>query len=307
MDRRRLTNIVIGLVFVTGLAVLLYPLVADLWNSWREEQLISSYDATTAVEAASDDALVAGKTVDEWVDLATAYNATLKGKGIPDAFAIHSAQESSEYLGQLAYRDDDMMGYIQIPKIGQSLPIYHGTSDAVLAKGVGHLQGSALPVGGASTHCVLSAHRGLPSASLFTDLDKLETGDHFYLHVLDRVLAYEVDQVQVVEPDQTQSLDVTEGEDLVTLVTCTPYGVNTQRLLVRGRRVVYDADVAGAEVAAGPTWSIFTQYWVWVLAGLLLVALFVMTLLRGEKRREQNRVRAARHMARPAGGRRGHE
>lgn len=307
MNRHRLTNIVIGLVFVTGLAVLLYPLVADLWNSWREEQLISSYDATTVVEASGENATIAGKSAEEWIASATAYNATLEGRGIPDAFAIHSAQESAEYLGQLAYRDDDMMGYIQIPKIGQSLPIYHGTSDAVLAKGVGHLQGSALPVGGASTHCVLSAHRGLPSASLFTDLDKLEIGDHFYLHVLDKILAYEVDQVEVVEPDQTQSLDVTQGEDLVTLVTCTPYGVNTQRLLVRGHRVAYDTDVAETEVAAGPAWSIFTQYWVWVVAGLLLVALFVVTLLRGEKRRDRSRARVARHMARPAGGRRGHE
>lgn len=307
MNRRRLTNIAIGLVFVTGLAVLLYALVADLWNSWREEQLIGNYDTTTAVEASDDGAMIAGKTAEEWIEAATAYNATLEGKGIPDAFAIHSVQESSEYLSQLAYRDDDMMGYIQIPKIGQSLPIYHGTSDAVLAKGVGHLQGSALPVGGTSTHCVLSAHRGLPSASLFTDLDKLEIGDHFYLHVLGQVLAYEVDQVEVVEPDQTQSLDVSAGEDLVTLVTCTPYGVNTQRLLVRGHRVAYDAQTAQDEVEAGPAWSIFTQYWVWVVLGLLLVTVFVATLLRSEKRYGRSRAHAARHMARPVDGRRGHE
>lgn len=162
MRRRRLTNVVLVLVFVTGLAVLLYPMVADLWNSWREAQLIQDYEATTSQEASQDEALIAGKTAEQWIADATAYNATLPGKGIPDAFAEHTPAESAEYLGQLAYRDDDMMGYIQIPKMGQTLPIYHGTSDAALAKGVGHLQGSALPVGGASTHCVLSAHRGCP-------------------------------------------------------------------------------------------------------------------------------------------------
>ncbi len=301
MGRRRLTNVVLALVFVTGLAVLLYPMVADLWNSWREARLIQNYDATTSQEASQDEALIAGKTAEQWIADATAYNATLPGKGIPDAFAEHTPAESAEYLGQLAYRDDDMMGYIQIPKMGQTLPIYHGTSDAALAKGVGHLQGSALPVGGTSTHCVLSAHRGLPSASLFTDLDKLELGDHFYLHVLDRVLAYEVDQIDVVDPDQTESLDVAEGEDLVTLVTCTPYGVNTQRLLVRGHRVAYDEQVAAAEVAEGPAWSIFTQYWLWVVAGLAVVAGFVAVLVLRDRQRGR---RSARHMAPSAGRRR---
>lgn len=281
MNRRRLINVIAGLVFATGLVVLLYPLVSDAWNSWRQARLVSEYDERVAATSATDNGAAEN---DAWFAKADAYNAALSGKGIPDAFAVHSEEGSADYLSQLAFRSDGMMGYIQIPKIGQSLPIYHGTSEESLARGVGHLQGSALPVGGESTHCVLSAHRGLPSASLFTDLDKLQEGDHFYLHVLDRTLAYEVDQILVVDPDQTESLEAVEGQDLVTLVTCTPYGVNTQRLLVRGHRVSYDEGVENAELAAGPAWSIFTQYWLWVAGGLLLVALFVLWCWRRSRR-----------------------
>lgn len=296
MNRRRITNIAAALVFAAGLAILLYPLVADLWNSWRQARLVSSYDEQVAAASSISDGAPANE---EWFAKADAYNATLPGKGIPDAFAEHTASESADYLAQLAFRDDGMMGYIQIPRIGQTLPIYHGTSDASLARGVGHLQGSALPVGGASTHCVLSAHRGLPSASLFTDLDKLEVGDHFYLSVLGRKLAYEVDQVLVVDPDQTASLEVEQGEDLVTLVTCTPYGVNTQRLLVRGHRVDFSEQTLAAEEAAGPAWSVFTQYWLWVAAGLAVVAAFVAVLLR----RRPASPAHPRHLRRPGGRR----
>lgn len=301
MDRRRATSIVAALVFAAGLAILLYPFVADCWNSWRQAQLVSGYDEQVAADSADSGDGDDSVSAEEWFARADAYNATLPGKGIPDAFASHTSAESTGYLSQLAFRDDGMMGYIQIPRIGQTLPIYHGTSDAALAKGVGHLQGSALPVGGSSTHCVLSAHRGLPSASLFTDLDKLEIGDHFYLHVLGRTLAYEVDQVLVVDPDQTASLEVEQGEDLVTLVTCTPYGVNTQRLLVRGHRVDYDAAVEQAEVAAGPAWSVFTQYWLWVVGGLAVVAAFVAVLAR-RRRREDGRALARRRRGGPERG-----
>lgn len=297
MDRRRATSIAAALVFAAGLAILLYPLVADCWNNWRQAQLVSSYDEQMAGADSSGSGDDSGSVgAEEWFARADAYNATLPGKGIPDAFASHSAAESTDYLSQLAFREDGMMGYIQIPRIGQTLPTYHGTSEAALAKGVGHLQGSALPVGGESTHCVLSAHRGLPSASLFTDLDKLAVGDHFYLHVLGRTLAYEVDQVLVVDPDQTLSLEVERGEDLVTLVTCTPYGVNTRRLLVRGHRVEYDAAVEQAEVAAGPAWSVFTQHWVWVVGGLAAVAAFVAVLAR-RRRKQDGRALARRRRA----------
>ena len=151
-------------------------------------------------------------------------------------------------MSLLSQSSNGVMGFIKIPKINVSLPIYHTTEKSVLEKGVGHLRGSALPVGGRGTHCVLSAHRGLPSAALFTDLDLLSEGDRFFIYVLDRALAYEVDQILEVEPDETESLDVSEDGDFVTLVTCTPYGVNSHRLLVRGHRVEYtESDVAEAK------------------------------------------------------------
>lgn len=282
MNRKRLTDLAFGLVFLAGLCLLLYPLVSDLWNGWRHDQLVSSYDADVAEVSQEDNSA--------WFDAANAYNKTLEGKGVPDAFALVTSSESAAYQAQLAFREDGMMGYLEIPRMGQTLPIYHGTSEATLARGVGHLEGSALPVGGASTHCVLSAHRGLPSASLFTDLDKLQLGDHFYIHVLDRTLAYEVDQILTVEPDDTSSLDVEEGADLVTLVTCTPYGVNTHRLLVRGHHVDYVPEVAAAEAPAA---SLATNYLLWALVGLAVVACFVAVLLR----RERARKRGGRHAA----------
>lgn len=285
MNRKRLTNLAFGLVFLAGLCLLLYPLASDLWNGWRHDRLVGSYDADVAEVSQEDNSA--------WFDAANAYNKTLEGKGVPDAFALVTSSESAAYQAQLAFREDGMMGYLEIPRMGQTLPIYHGTSEATLARGVGHLEGSALPVGGASTHCVLSAHRGLPSASLFTDLDKLQLGDHFYIHVLDRTLAYEVDQILTVEPDDTSSLDVEEGADLVTLVTCTPYGVNTHRLLVRGHRVDYVPEAAAAEAPAA---SLATNYLLWVLVGLAVVAGFVAVLLRRERRGSAPK-RGGRHAA----------
>ena len=174
---------------------------------------------------------------------------------------------------------DEIMGIVEIPKIDVELPIYHTTDEEVLEKAAGHLEGSSLPIGGESTHAVISAHRGLPSATLFTDLDQLEEGDHFLLHILDDTLCYEVDQINVVDPDETELLSVVEGEDLVTLLTCTPYGVNTQRLLVRGHRVPYEPE----EVADEASHSLFgnslhTNYILWVVVGLGLTGAFVAVL-----------------------------
>ena len=287
MDRRKIQNLAFGLVFLAGLCLLLYPLVSDAWNGWRHDRLVADYDADVAEVSQEDNS--------RWFDAAEAYNRTLVGKGVPDAFALVAPEESAAYEAQLAFRDDGMMGYLEVPCIGQTLPIYHGTSEATLARGVGHLVGSALPVGGASTHCVLSAHRGLPSAALFTDLDKLALGDRFYVHVLGRTLAYEVDQVLTVEPDDTASLDVEPGADLVTLVTCTPYGVNTQRLLVRGHRVDYVAGEQGAQV---PTASLATNYLLWVVVGLVAVAAFVAVArhrVRRTSRRQDARHSGGRH------------
>ena len=217
------------LIFLIGLLVLLYPMFSNLWNEHRSAELIADYR-----EAVSQ---VSREDYSKWFEMADEYNETLEGKEVPDAFAFISEEEDEEYLSQLAFRDDGVMGYIEIPKISVSLPIYHTTSEEVLQKGAGHLQGSALPVGGLGTHCVISAHRGLPSAALFTDLDMLQEGDHFYIHVLGETLAYEVDQILVVNPDEVSALTPEKEGDYVTLLTCTPYGVNTQRLLVRGHRV----------------------------------------------------------------------
>ena len=185
-----------------------------------------------------------------------------------------------------------MMGFVEVPKINIKIPIYHTTDEEVLEQAAGHLEGSSLPVGGENTHAVISAHRGLPSASLFTDLDKLEEGDHFLLYILDDVLCYEVDQILVVEPDETESLAVQEGQDLVTLLTCTPYGVNSHRLLVRGHRVPYEPEVIEDEnqiPLAGV--SLHTNYLLWVLVGLAVTAGFVAFLyLMDRKRRKASQT-----------------
>lgn len=258
----------IALVFVAGLCLLLYPWFANAWNERRAADLIGNYGEQVQRQASEQDYSAVFAAAD-------AYNETLVDRGIPDAFAIQTPSDQQNYASQLNVGNDGMMGYISIPRISVNLPIFHGTGSDVLEKGAGHLEGSALPVGGPSTHCVISAHRGLPSAAMFTDLDQLSVGDHFYLTVLDRRLAYEVDGVEEVEPDETRSLAVEEGQDLVTLVTCTPYGVNTHRLLVHGHRVPYDEATEQAE-ASDATSSIFTRYGLWVAGGLLVVALFAL-------------------------------
>ena len=268
--KKLLGRLLLALLFLAGLALLLYPMISDLWNQRRSDQLIRGYTQQ----------FIQGPQRDytEWFQRADAYNAALAGKGVPDAFAVISPEEDADYLSQLSLSADGVMAYIRIPRISVSLPIFHGTSAEVLEKGVGHLQGSALPVGGEDTHCVLSAHRGLPSAALFTDLDMLQPGDHFYIYVLDRVLAYEVDQILTVDPDHTRDLDVIPGQDLVTLVTCTPYGVNTHRLLVRGHRVEY---VRQAEEDEGQNTvsSVHTRYGLWVAVGLAATAAIILLLL----------------------------
>lgn len=218
----------LGLLFLVGLSVLLYPLISSEWNRHRSDAMIDSYTQTVSQAPAEDRSA--------WIDSARQYNAALEGKHFPDAFANITREESAAYLAQLAFDDNGAMAYISIPRIDVSLPVYHGTSPEALAKGAGHLEGSALPVGGAGTHCVISAHRGLPSATLFTDLDQLAAGDCFYLHALGETLAYAVDSVAVVEPTEVSNLLPDAGGDYVTLLTCTPYGVNTQRLLWRGQR-----------------------------------------------------------------------
>ena len=221
-----ITTIVLVLILLVGLSLLLYPSVSDYWNSFHSSRAISAY--------AEDVANLDEAQYEEMWSAARAYNRALAERSTN--FALSDAQKE-EYEKLLDISGVGIMGYLEIPELNMSLPIYHGTEESVLQIAAGHLEWSSLPVGGESSHCVISGHRGLPSAKLFTDLDKLQEGDVFVLRVLDEVLTYEVDQIRVVEPSQVSDLEIVEGSDLCTLVTCTPYGINTHRLLVRGHRI----------------------------------------------------------------------
>ena len=226
-----LTNFLLVLVLLAGLSLLLYPTVADLWNSMHQSRAIATY---TESMAELDDSLYQAA-----LEEARAYNESL----LTDRMRYYPDEAAMErYNAVLDVTGSGVMGYIEIPKISVMLPMYHGTSDGVLQVAVGHVVGSSLPVGGESTHCILSGHRGLPSATLFTNLDRMEIGDTFMLHVLNETLTYEVDEILVVEPEEITALQIEEGADLCTLVTCTPYGVNSHRLLVRGRRIETEED-----------------------------------------------------------------
>lgn len=220
------TTLLLILVLLAGLSLLLYPSVSDYWNSFHQTRAIATY--------AEEVANLNQDQYDEIWAAAESYNVSLTNR--VNAYLLSDAQKE-EYQQLLNVSGLGVMGYIEIPSIDCSLPIYHGTEESVLQIAVGHLEWSSLPVGGESTHCVLSGHRGLPSAKLFTNLDKLQTGDIFMLRVLDNVLTYEVDQILIVEPQETGALRIKEGKDYCTLVTCTPYGINTHRLLVRGHRI----------------------------------------------------------------------
>ena len=224
MKKNRSTIILI-LIFLVGLSVMLYPTVSDYVNQRHQSRALASYDET--VNEMSDADYTA------YFEAADAYNQRLAAT--PNSF--FTPEQVSGYDETLDVSGTGIMGYITIPKIGVELPVYHGTSDGVLQVAAGHLEGSSLPVGGAGTHAVISAHRGLPSAKLFTNLDELEAGDTFTITVLDRVLTYEVDRISIVLPTETDLLQPVEGQDYVTLMTCTPYGINSHRLLVRGHRV----------------------------------------------------------------------
>lgn len=279
--KKKSTTIIICIIFLAGLSLLLYPFVANQWNNYRQKQLISNYESVVADKEA------AGKIdYEAEMEKAAAYNNALLPSILPDSFAVAEATEEEDevYMSCLNIAEDGMMGRVEIPKIKENLPIYHTTEDSVLQKAVGHLEGSSLPVGGESTHSVISAHRGLPSASLFTDLDKLEEGDHFLIHVLDEILCYEVDKISVVEPKETDGLAVEEGEDLMTLLTCTPYGVNTERLLVRGHRVPYVEEEVADEAPPLGIFSLHTNYLFWVIVGLAVTGIVIFVLYRREKK-----------------------
>ena len=237
--KNRKSTIVLLLVFLIGLSLLLYPTASDWWNSFHQSHAIASYaEAVAEMDDVSYE--------QAWAQ-AQAYNETLRSN---NRRYQPTEEETEQYENLLNISGNGIMGYIEIPAIGVSLLIYHGTEDTVLQIAIGHIEGSSLPVGGPGTHCVVSGHRGLPSAKLFTDLDKLTEGDTFMLRVLDEVLTYEVDQIHIVEPHEVSLLEIEEGRDLCTLVTCTPYGVNSHRLLVRGHRIENQESASSIRVTA---------------------------------------------------------
>ena len=220
------STIILVAIFFVGLSVLLYPTISDFWNEKKQSQAIVNYD-DIIVDLTPED-------YSAFFSEADTYNKKIRNMSFP--FMNHK-NIAEEYYNTLDVNGDGMMGYITIEKIKVQLPIYHGTSDKVLNSAVGHVEGSSIPVGGESTHSVLSAHRGLPSAKLFTNLDKVEVGDVFTIRILDKTITYQVDQILIVLPDETEPLNIEQGKDYCTLVTCTPYGINTHRMLVRGTRI----------------------------------------------------------------------
>ena len=224
--KNKSSTITMLLIFLIGLSLLLYPSFSNYWNSFTQSRAIASYSEKVA-EIDSDE-------YERILQHAKNYNELFVGR---TSLWVLNDEQTAVYNDMLNVSGNGVMGYIEIEKIKCSLPIYHGTSDSVLQVAVGHLDGSSLPVGGTGTHCVLSGHRGLPSAKLFTDLDQLAEGDTFVLYILDEMFTYQVDQIRIITPDDLSALTVEPDKDLCTLVTCTPYGVNSHRLLVRGQRI----------------------------------------------------------------------
>lgn len=223
--KSRKSTIILLISFFIGLSVLLYPSISSYWNSKTQSEAIVDYESMLAQYKPEDYTAI--------FEAADEYNKKLLQLEEP----LLEHNKLSNYHSILNVSSTGMMGYITVPKISQELPVYHGTSDGVLSVAVGHLEGTSLPVGGKSTHSVVSAHRGLPTAVLFTHLDRMEVGDTFYFTILDRTITYEVDEIRIVEPYDTSLIRIVEGKDYCTLLTCTPYGINTQRLLVRGHQV----------------------------------------------------------------------
>jgi len=268
MKRKIINGLVIVLVLI-GVALLLYPYISFRLSDSEQSYVVQQYDDTL-------EKMTAQQMKEEW-KRARAYNSALSTNVLYDPFASGQEDMDKEYLSLLDIDGNGVMCHIKIPKIRVDLPVFHGTSLNTLEKGVGHLEGSSLPVGGAGTHSVLTGHTGLNSVKMFTDLVELETGDEFYIYTLDQVLAYRIDNIIVVEPEDVASLQPAEGKDYVTLITCTPYGVNSHRLLMRGERVDYTLEeieqrIAGTNpVTSKETWMLF--------AGIALLVLLVLVIL----------------------------
>lgn len=287
----RLTTVILALIFLAGAGIFAYPTISEQWNRLHQSRAIASYQE--AVEDLSEEEYERA-----WQE-AEAYNGAIEENTFQhDAFDQEEENlRDTPYWSVLNLGENGIMGYISIPKIDQRLPIYHGTSDPVLQVGTGHIYGTNLPIGGGGNHSVIAGHRGLPSARLFTDVDQLEEGDKFYIHVLDEVLAYEVDQIaDMVDKDDTEKLtglmQRTEGEDYVTLFTCTPYGVNSHRLLVRGHRVAYHGEDEG-DSGEGMLKSLqdYSMLYALLAAAVLVLLAAAAGLIRSRKRKKSGRSR----------------
>lgn len=287
--KRKISNILFGLMFLIGFGILVYPTVSDQWNTYRQNKLISNYES--AVEEMTE-----VDFTEEWEKARVFDAALLQNNLYGDVFGEDNGElKDTEYWQVLNVANDGIMGYLSIPKINVKNAIYHGTGDKVLQTGIGHLNGTKLPIGGESTHSVLAAHRGLPTARLFTDIDQLKKGDMFYIHVLDEVLAYQVDQIlDMVDKDDHETLEgalqIEEGKDQVTLFTCTPYGVNSHRLLVRGTRVPYNGEEeVETSVAETMLKTIQNYYMIYLILGLSITFLVILFMRFLFKRKDRKR------------------
>ena len=271
--KKHLSTVILILILFIGLSLVLYPTVADYWNSLHQSRAIATY----AEEVAHIDT---EKYTAVWQE-AVAYNQSLRER---DNIFLLSETQKAQYDELLNIGGNGVMGYIEIPAIGVSLPVYHGTDEAVLQIAIGHLEWTSLPVGGESTHCVVSGHTGLPSAKLFTNLNQLAVGDTFVFRILDETLTYEVDQILIVLPHETDALHIEEGKDLCTLVTCTPYGVNSHRLLVRGHRVE-NAEIAKTIRVTADAMQIEPLIVAPIVAAPMLLVLIILVLFSGGKKK----------------------
>ena len=273
--KKNLSNILLLLVFITGLSLLLYPGISDYINSKNQSRAVAAYNASAGRMSEQDYTDTFAQAED--------YNRRLYET---DA-AFYQPGLVEGYSDCLSINGGDIMGYVSIDRIKVELPIYHGTSPEVLNAACGHLEGSSLPCGGANTHCVLSAHRGLPSAKLFTDLDELEVGDTFSLSVLNRVMYYKIDQILIVEPEEVDELQIVPGKDYCTLFTCTPYGINTHRLLVRGERM--SAEASAPRIIVSSDAHMIDPLIVTPIVAAPVLLLLLIWLLFSPKKRERNR------------------
>ena len=279
-----MVEIILCLILLAGLCLILYPSISDWWNSFHQSRAIASY--VEDVENTSEEER------QECLEAAHAYNRMLSQAG--NSFIL-SEEEERKYRSLLDVSGTGIMGYIRIPSIAVDLPVYHGTDESVLQIAVGHIAGSSLPVGGSGTHCLLSGHRGLPSAKLFTDLDQLVEGDVFLLMVLGETLTYQVDQIRIVLPEEVEELAIEEGKDYCTLITCTPYGINTHRILVRGRRIenMEGETVVTAEAVRIPDYVVIPAVGIPLLF-FVLAAMLLYCRLAGPKKTRQEMLEEIR-------------